>query len=569
MEQFCVDWARHRRVTVTSFQEKRSYDHGRTFESGFASLEPHAFSPATLGVVEPSIREDGIEDHDAVNIVSGSNALHWECIKGHRHLPDPRLAMTVGLLLNLKKPGGCKVHCIECFWGTGFRLDREPKRYCIDILRTNASKFERIYYKSGDIIHSPAHVKSNTQNGALGLLAPVTGNRFARDIPNITTTKLEFTSVATIDAIVVKFFELSRIDNTKRSPAVRQFCVWGRLQYDPLGASDVVRNTRESISPHPGNMPLDSRLFISPILGVLAVEPRLNEKLFSNDNSNVMMQFQQTARQRCFENQSDGAMLPVAANSAEDTYHGRLGTLYRLPFHLIKEMFQFLNYKELRSLATVSNSMGKFGQYIWTCPNVENCKQYINWARFPCASATATSRWNNTEDEDPNNILDGKDSTWWSSASIQDCRIDIDLGQIVPLEHIDILWGDDNGRVRPRSMTFTVETSACGRKFDIMKRFNNNNDTLNRWRADNFNVQYGTRYDILDYTTTRVTTHERCARYVRICLEERTPRWANHAITQINIYGFGRKNESCLEVQRDLKITKCVSETLCNECNTT
>ena len=141
----------------------------------------------------------------------------------------------------------------------------------------------------------------------------------------------------------------------------------------------------------------------------------------------------------------------------------------------------------------------------------------------------------------PNNILDGKDSTWWSSASIQDCHIDIDLGQVVPLEHIDILWGDDNGRVRPRSMTFAVETSACGRKFDIMQRFNNNNDTLNRWRADNFNVQYGTRYDILDYTTSRVTTHERCARYVRICLEERTPRWANHAITQINIYGFGRK----------------------------
>ena len=113
MEQFCVDWARHRRVTVTSFQEKRSYDHGRTFESGFASLEPHTFGPATLGIVVPSIREDGMEDHDAVNIVSGSNTLHWECMRRHPHLPDPRLAMTVGLLLNLKKPGGCKVHCIH------------------------------------------------------------------------------------------------------------------------------------------------------------------------------------------------------------------------------------------------------------------------------------------------------------------------------------------------------------------------------------------------------------------------------------------------------------------------
>ena len=90
MEQFCVDWARHKRVTVTSFQEKRSYDHGRTFESGFASLEPHTFSPATLGVVVPSLREDGIEDHDAVNIVSGSNALHWECIKRHHRFQIQR-----------------------------------------------------------------------------------------------------------------------------------------------------------------------------------------------------------------------------------------------------------------------------------------------------------------------------------------------------------------------------------------------------------------------------------------------------------------------------------------------
>ena len=104
-----------------------------------------------------------------------------------------------------------------------------------------------------------------------------------------------------------------------------------------------------------------------------------------------------------------------------------------------------------------------------------------------------------------------------------------------------------------------------------MQRFNNDNDTLNRWRADHFNVQYGTRYDILDYTTSRVTTDERCVRYVRIRLEERTPRWANHAITQINIYGFGRKNENFAEFQRqrDPKITKCVKETLCNECNTT
>ena len=526
------------------------------------------FGSATLGVVVPSRRERGVEDHDAVNIVSGSNTLHWECIKRNQRLPDPRLSTTVGLLINLNKPGGCKVHCIECFWGTGFRLDREPKRYCVDILRANSCSFERVYYKSGNTIHASPHVKFNTPNEGLDLLAPNTGNRFARDIPNITTTKLEFTSVTTIDAIIVKFFDLSNIGDTGRPPAVRQLCVWGRLQYDPLGASDVVRNTRESTSPHPGTMPLDSRLFISPILGVLAVEPRRHGNHFSANENNNIDKLSQIVRQRCLDNQSDGGISSVAAGSVEDTYHGQLGTLYKLPFHLVKEMFQFLNYKDLKSLAMINNRMGEFGQYIWTCPSVENAKRYVNWARSCRASAKATSRWNNTEDEDPNNMLDGKDSTWWSSASIQDCHIDIDLGQVVPVEHIDILWGDDNGRVRPRSMTFAIETSACGRKFDIVQRFNNDNDTLNRWRADNFNAQYGTRYDILDYTTTRATTNERCTRYVRIHLQERTPRWANHAITQINIYGFGRKNESFVENQRDPEFAKCVNDTLCNECNT-
>ena len=44
-------------------------------------------------------------------------------------------------------------------------------------------------------------------------------------IPNITTTKLEFTSVTTIDAIIVKFFDLSNIDDTERPPAVTILCL--------------------------------------------------------------------------------------------------------------------------------------------------------------------------------------------------------------------------------------------------------------------------------------------------------------------------------------------------------
>ena len=127
-------------------------------------------------------------------------------------------------------------------------------------------------------------MKSNTQNGALGLLAPVTGDRFARDIPNITTTKLEFTSVTTIDAILAP---PSSIDDTRRSPSSAS--VWGRLHMTHLGRQTLCAIHGRAY--HRIQHAFDSRLFISPILGV-GGGAQLNGKHFSTDKNNDMMQLQ-------------------------------------------------------------------------------------------------------------------------------------------------------------------------------------------------------------------------------------------------------------------------------------
>ena len=78
-----------------------------------------------------------------------------------------------------------------------------------------------------------------------------------------------------------------------------------------------------------------------------------------------------------------------------------------------------------------------------------------------------------------------------------------------------------------------------------MQRFNNDNDTLNRWRADHLmsNMVRGTTFWIIQPHGLLPTSD---VRYVRIRLEERTPRWAT--ITQINIWIWKEKMKILLSL---------------------
>lgn len=82
-----------------------------------------------------------------------------------------------------------------------------------------------------------------------------------------------------------------------------------------------------------------------------------------------------------------------------------------------------------------------------------------NWAWHPSATAEATSIWSrNVAEEMPGNVLQPSFCSWWSSAFQQDIVIlDIDLGGPRSVDYISIFWGDDGGRIRPFSRTFSVE----------------------------------------------------------------------------------------------------------------
>ena len=191
MDQFSFDWARHERVTIQTFKEYRKHDYGHIPTENFLNLNSSIVQVASSGftTVQPNLPND----NNVLNIVDGSKLSCWECQK--QNYGDTKLPLTVGLLINLNNPeGGCNVHCLELFWGTGSRLDREPKRFCVDILPMNSSMFQRVYYKSDEenVIKSHSYVKPHFSHQKNELLTPMIGNRFARDIPNITTTRIDF-----------------------------------------------------------------------------------------------------------------------------------------------------------------------------------------------------------------------------------------------------------------------------------------------------------------------------------------------------------------------------------------
>ena len=615
MDQFSFDWGRHERVAIHSFKEFRAYDYNHTFDEHFANLKPENFNEASHGIVLPAYLRNG-QDTEVLNIVDGSNITNWECRKIAYAVPQVPMPLTVGLLINLNNPnGGCNVHCLELFWGTGSRLDREPKRYCIDILPMNTSKFQRIYSKSNT--RNENFVAHNIQSflpqsSDVRLLTPIVGDRFARDVPNITTTRIDFKNTMQIRAIIIKFFDLDDFQDAQRPIAIRQLHVWGRLASDPTGAADVVRNTRLRPPLSELNFVLDSRLFTSPIIGVVAIERNirarhsrgidlnsmlqqitgekskngqndstnllaLNKSVFSSDDGSVgcnviINNYMNTTT----ENVNAHSIVKQSNTSlAEKIFHKHLGRFYNLPFHLVQEIFHYFNYQDLQTFGRITKVLGFYGTYLWTSYKLEVGKQFVNWGLLSCSSATATSRWNQTEDEDPNNLLDGNSRSWWSSASVQECDIKIDLGHVVPVEQIDILWGDDNGRIRPCSRIFTIEVSLDSIQYEVVKRFNGGDNLTQTWR-NHHNRAFMPRHDVLDYTTTSATMNERPVRYVKVHLVERAPRWANHAITSINIYGFGRLYENPLIgqdefmiVDNDQNANEPPKKTVCTQCNTT
>jgi hypothetical protein len=494
MDKFCIDWARHTNVNAWQFDEAASYDHGR---------------PSI-----PDIKCGNGEVTETHSLFDGCDRTHWEYVPVQQYLRGPG---TIGVFIDLNnRQDGRPVETIEIFWGKSHRLDRSPDSFAIDIVPARSNEMFRIYEESNintkeTHTSSSGHEKGGEDDERSVAVNPATygGDRFARDYPGVTATRVRVTKHPKIRAICIKLFH--RI-TAFHPPAIRRVHAWGQLRADPLGAADLMLSTRVPAS---FVRDADPRLFMIPTHGVVALNTAIH---FSAENLVIN---------------------PLAAK--------HVGVLSTIPDHVLRELLCFLTFKDLKGLALVSKTLGVWGETLWSSPAIQMNKTLINWARLPTAYASATSRWNNTDAEDPQNLIDGTNDTWWSSAAGTDaCEIRIDLGFVCPVEKIDILWGDDNGRIRPCSKRFDVEVSIDGHFWHRIHR----TDTANGIGVGPWLGRDGPAYlpdqDVLQYTTTNITTKaEMFARYITVQLHQRAPRWANHAISQIQVYGYGRENDVC------------------------
>ena len=211
--------------------------------------------------------------------------------------------------------------------------------------------------------------------------------------------------------------------------------------------------------------------------------------------------------------------------------------------------------------------------------------------------ATATSRWDETENEDPSNVLDGNPMTWWSSKQLDSvilcctfviscdlyCCVVVVLfccfvvlhkliffffvlfffifflffssiifsffvvdfsPRIIPLRAIAIFWGDDGGRVRPCSGSFEIQILVPRRrhkwwstkKWKTIYSVNQNNVTL----PSGF-TQWP---EVIGSTTTFVKLDaETACSGIRIVFSKKQRHWNNHAIVGLEAWCNIRSND--------------------------
>ena len=529
MENLLVDWVRHDAVRAKQFDHLSHHDYGRMEDETF-------FQKLQNG-----------QDFGEKHVFDGNERTHWEYNLRARNSPG-----TVGICIDMSSTTGYPTDMIEVFWGSSQRLDQAPVAFAIDVLTVDSFNFVRVFERKEDTQRLPTRTSSADEKGDSDSSASsdrgdfepgmeafeqsqmtsfdfinrsgsslstssesmdpqLAGDRFARDYPGVTATRVSFPHQERLRAICIKVFNFGAMEDF---PAIRRVHAWGKVSHDPAKAMGVMVSTAgPSLTQQ-----MDPRLFTVPLQhGILALD---------------------TTQRSCF------GQSPRAQARLKLGQENFLGVMATMPMHIVQEMLCYLNMKSLFALRSVSKNLGNFGQDLWTSTDVECKKSMFNWARMTCAKVAATSRWNNTEKEDPNNLIDGSNDTWWSSAQgVNHCEIRIDLGYVCPIEKIDVLWGDDNGRIRPCSKRFEIFLS----KTDAARPgsvFQNNTDNVGEGWNGNDGPVYLPDRDVLQYTTTSVTLKgESLARFVTLKLYERAPRWANHAISQIQIYGFARPND--------------------------
>mmetsp|Transcript_3885 Transcript_3885/g.9455 ORF Transcript_3885/g.9455 Transcript_3885/m.9455 type:complete len:327 (-) Transcript_3885:491-1471(-) len=154
----------------------------------------------------------------------------------------------------------------------------------------------------------------------------------------------------------------------------------------------------------------------------------------------------------------------------------------------------------------------------------------VNWARAQSTLCSASSRFYGNNEDDPHNVLDGGNWSWWGSAAnvpLVDFQLDFQTVRLI--DHVFIAFGADDGVCRNAALQFVVLSSADGMAWQQLAA--GGDTTGMKYEATVH--QEGKSALCLSWPTPM-----QC-RFVKVQFQQLATGWINHAIQQIQCWGPG------------------------------
>ncbi|CAD7922200.1 unnamed protein product [Amoebophrya sp. A25] len=154
----------------------------------------------------------------------------------------------------------------------------------------------------------------------------------------------------------------------------------------------------------------------------------------------------------------------------------------------------------------------------------------VNWARASSTLCTSSSRFYNNQEDDPHNVLDGGNFSWWGSAAnvtLVDFQIDFQTVRLI--DHVFIAFGAEDGVARNAAAQFVVLSSSDGMSWQQLA---GGGDTTGAKYEANVH-QEGRSALCLSWAQPM-----QC-RYIKVQFQQLATGWINHAIHQIQAWGPG------------------------------
>jgi len=212
-------------------------------------------------------------------------------------------------------------------------------------------------------------------------------------------------------------------------------------------------------------------------------------------------------------------------------------------------LLHMLTYPDFPALANIKTVCSYLRKHVETFESrLPSCT--INWARLAETKVTATSSWDDSPREAPINLLDGTRRSWWSSAQLdlenpEPVDIIINLGKPRECSEIRLIWGDDEGRARQAPSAFSVEVSRSEKRSSFVRILEKTNIlpvSVHEYRRMYSGVHVIGDNGSITVIPTPPTLLQ--IQYIRIICQGICPRWVNHALQEVCIFGQVNKRKA-------------------------